>query len=175
MLACLGWLAEFQILACIPKHGTVSTSDICELVSVPESQLLLVVQTMATVRFLQMPEPGHVGHTALSAAFVTKPSLLDAALFMTEVGAPAAFRMADATKRASNGEAATAYSLASPDFTSFASDCKERPRLQRQWLAHLRYTVCEDESSVLDVLMQCDWSNLIDNQVVIFEARMNLQ
>lgn len=153
----------------------MSTRDICELASVPESQLLLVVQTMATVRFLQMPEPGHVSHTALSAAFVTKPSLLDAALFMTEVGAPAAFRMADATKRASGGETATAYSLASPDFTSFASDCKERPRLQRQWLAHLRYTICEDESSVLDVLMQCDWSNLRNNCVVIFEARQNFR
>lgn len=137
----------------------------------PESQLLLVVQTMATVRFLQMPEPGHVCHTALSAAFVTKPSLLDAALFMTEVGAPTAFRMADATKKASSGEATTAYSLASPDFTSFAKDCKERPRLQRQWLAHLRYTICEDESSVLDVLMQCDWSILRDSSVVIFEVK----
>lgn len=117
-----------------------------------------------------MPEPGHVGHTALSAAFVTKPSLLDAALFMTEVGAPAAFRMADATKRASGGEATTAYSLANPDSTSFANDCKGRPRLQRQWLAHLRYTVCEDESSVFEVLMQYDWSNLRDNSVVIFEV-----
>lgn len=137
----------------------------------PESQLLLVVQTMATVRFLQMPQPGHVGHTALSAAFVTKPSLLDAALFMTEVGAPTAFRMAEATKRASGGEATTAYSLASPEFTSFANDCKGKPRLQRQWLAHIRYTICEDESSVLDVLIQCDWSNLRGNSVVIFEVK----
>lgn len=170
-MACLGWLAEFQILACIPRQGSVATSDICELVSVPESQLLLVVQTMATVRFLQMPEPGRVGHTALSAAFVTKPSLLDAALFMTEIGAPTAFHMAEATKRAGDGEATTAYSLTSPSFTSFADDCIERPRLQRQWLAHLRYTLCEDEGSVLDVLMQCDWSGLRNTSVVMFEAR----
>lgn len=149
----------------------MSTRDICELVSVPESQLLLVVQTMATVRFLQMPEPGNVGHTALSAAFVTKPSLLDAALFMTEVGAPTAFRMADATKRTSGGEAITAYELTNPESTSFANDCRETPRLQRQWLAHLRYTICEDDSSVLAVLMQSDWSSLRDNSVVIFEAR----
>lgn len=139
--------------------------------SVPESQLLLVVQTMATVRFLQMPEPGHVGHTALSAAFVTKPSLLDAALFMTEVGAPTAFRMAEATRRSSGGEAITAYDLANPESTSFANDYRERHRLQRQWLAHLRYTICEDESSVLDVLIQNNWSNLRDDSVVIFEAR----
>lgn len=149
----------------------MSTRDICDLVSLPESQLLLVVQTMATVRFLQMPKPGHVGHTALSAAFVTKPSLLDAALFMTEVGAPTAFRMAEATKRASGGETITAYGLANAGSTSFANDCRERPRLQRQWLSHLRYTVCEDDSSVLDVLMQSDWSHLRDNSMLIFEVR----
>lgn len=126
---------------------------------------------MATVRFLQMLEPGHVGHTALSAAFVTKPSLLDAALFMAEIGAPTAFHMTEATKRTSGGEVLTAYDLANPGSTSFTRDCRERPRLQRQWLAHMRYTICEDESSVLDVLMQKDWSDLTENSVVMVEAR----
>lgn len=140
--------------------------------SVPESQLLLVVQTMTTVRFLQMPGPGRIGHTtALSAAFVTKPSLLDAALFMAEVGAPAAFHMAEATKRTSDGEVVTAYDLSNPGSTSFTRDCRERPRLQRQWLAHMRYTICEDESNVLEVLVQTDWSGLTENSVIMVEAR----
>lgn len=148
-------------------QGTVAASDVSELVGVPESQLLLVVQMMATVRFLHLPRAGHVAHTPLSAAFVRKPSLLDAALFASEVGAPAAFHMADATRNPGAGDSGTAYNFACHTTLPFSVECRQRQRLQRQCLAHLRYILGEDEAGFSDVLMQYDWQGLAHATTVV--------
>lgn len=156
-------------------QGSVPTGDVSELVGVPESQLLLVVQMMATVRFLHLPHAGQVAHTPLSAAFVKKPSLLDAALFVFEVGAPAAFHMADATRESGDGDSATAYNFACRTTSPFSVDCTQHPRLQRQWSAYLRYTIGEDEGGFLDALMQYDWQSLIHTTVVVVEVSWSLE
>lgn len=163
LLACLQWLGEFQVLAYIRLNGSVPAKDVAELAGVPETQLCRIVRMTATAGFLHEPQPGHIAHTALSAPFVTKLSYLDAAMFLTEIGAPVAMQMAAATQRHGHGQSAgpskSAYALAFNTSQTFQSACEQRPKLQRQWSAYLR---CAGEmgDSVTELLNQLDWRSL---------------
>lgn len=156
------------MLACIPLRGSVPFKDIAELVEVPETQLCQIVRMTATAGFLHEPRPSHVAHSALSRLFVTKPSYLDAAMFLSETAAPAALHMAAATQRfrQSKQPHESAYNIAHNTSATFASVYEQQPKLQRQWLAYLRYAVGEEDSSVTDVLTCFDWLSL-GNAVVV--------
>jgi hypothetical protein len=136
--------------------------DVADLAGVPENSLSRIVEMTGMAGFLQQPQPGHVAHTAVSAPFVTKPSLLDAALFISEVAAPSALSMAAATQNygVSQRPNETAYNIAFHTPTAFANACEQRPRLQRQWPAYLRFGTGNFEASMIDILSQYDWSSL---------------
>lgn len=117
---------------------------------------------MATVGFLREPQPGHVAHSALSAPFVTKPSYLDAAMFLSETAAPTALQMAAATQRFGQSQHAneSAYNVAFNTPATFAGACEQRSKLQRQWPAYLRYGTGDVDASVTDILTRLDWLSL---------------
>nr|A0A411PQN9.1 RecName: Full=Agnestins biosynthesis cluster transcriptional coactivator AgnL9; AltName: Full=Agnestins biosynthesis cluster protein L9 [Paecilomyces divaricatus]QBG38879.1 transcriptional coactivator [Paecilomyces divaricatus] len=139
LLACIRWLGEFQVPACIPLDGSALMKDVSELIDVPENQLGRIVRMAATCGFLREPEPGHITHSALSASFVTNPSYLDAAMFLAETAAPAALDMVAATKqRLGSSEPASQNVVFDQGFFSAANKTQLR-RLQRQWQAYLRH------------------------------------
>ena len=156
------WLGEFQVLVCIPLSGSVSSSDVAELTGVPETQLCRVVRMTATAGFLCEPKPRHLAHTALSASFITKPSFLDAAMFLAETAAPAALNMAAATHRFGNSQRTheSAYNIAFKTSATFATVCEQRAKLRRQWLAYLRYGMGDADASITDILTRLDWDSL---------------
>ena len=125
-------------------------------------QLCRVVRMMATAGFLQEPQPGQVAHTALSAPFVTKPSYLDAAMFLSGTAAPAALQMAAATQRFGHSQRPndSAYNVAFNTPATFDSACEQRPKLQRQWPAYLRYGTGDVDASITEVLTRLDWLSL---------------
>ncbi|KAI8623047.1 hypothetical protein F5Y19DRAFT_468820 [Xylariaceae sp. FL1651] len=168
LLACLRWLGDFQVLAFIPLQGSVMMRDVADLSGTPETQLVRVVHMMSTVGFLHEPQLGYVAHTALSVPFVTKPSLLDAALFLAEIAAPSALHMSAATQKFGLSERIdeTAYNLAFSTPASFASSYMQRPRLQRQWPAYLRYGAGDFETNLLDILSHYDWNSMGSATVV---------
>lgn len=90
LLACLKWLGEFQVLACIPLHDKIPAHELADLVGVPERQLSRVVRMTATAGFLCEPQPGYISHSPLSAPFITDLSYLDATMFLAGTVAPAA-------------------------------------------------------------------------------------
>lgn len=51
LLACLQWLGDFQVLACIPLKGSVPAKDVADIVNVPELQLCRIVRMTATAGF----------------------------------------------------------------------------------------------------------------------------
>ncbi|KAE9364955.1 nonfunctional aflatoxin co-regulatory protein [Stipitochalara longipes BDJ] len=174
ILACLQWLGDFQILACIPLGSSVRVQDVAEIASVPESQLYRVVRMMAMVGFLIENQPGHIGHTELSASFVTKPSHLDAAMFLADTAAPTALHMASATKRYGQPENPTesSYSVAFNTPQPFLLACEQRPKLRRQWPAYLRYISDEvDDEASAELLGRLDWFNLGNALIVDVGAR----
>ncbi|KAL2830745.1 hypothetical protein BDW59DRAFT_158193 [Aspergillus cavernicola] len=158
LLACLQWLGEFQVLACIPLTGSVPIQDVADLAGVPETHLSRVVRMTTTAGFLEEPQTGHVAHSALSAPFVTKPSYLDAAMFLAGTAAPAALQMTTATQRfgPSLRPNETAYNLAFNTPSTFARTCEQQPKLQRQLPAFLRYGTKDIDDRVADLLSRLD-------------------
>ncbi|KAL8792411.1 MAG: hypothetical protein Q9195_005025 [Heterodermia aff. obscurata] len=161
LLACLQWLGEFQVLACIPLNGSVPLKDVADLAHVPETQLCRIVRMTATAGFLHEPQPGYVAHTALSASFVVRLSNLDAVMFLAQTAAPTALQMPAVTKRQghSDSSSGSAYSLAFNTSQTFQSACEQRSKLQRQWAAYLRSTGDKGDS-VTELLSRLDWRNL---------------
>ncbi len=168
VLAGLQWLCEFQVLACIPLDDTVAFRDVADICGVPENQLCRVTRLMATAGFLREPRAGHVGHSPLSAQFVTEPALLDAAMFLAGTAAPAALKMPLATKRFATSDRAdqTAYAAAFDTTVPLASVFELQPRLQRQFETFLSFVTSDDVTGVRDVVMRVDWASLGNATVV---------
>lgn len=161
LLACLKWLGEFQILACIPLGCSMPAKEIAELAGVPDLILCRVVRMTATAGFLHEPRPGHIAHSALSAPFVTNLSFLDAAMFLAETVAPTSLQMPTSTQRLGELEAASnsAYSVAFGTSQPFHSARIDRSRLQRQWTSYNRYAG-DSDTTVNELLSRLNWSSL---------------
>ncbi|GFF52357.1 conidial yellow pigment biosynthesis polyketide synthase [Aspergillus udagawae] len=169
LLACLQWLGEFQVLACLPLTGSVTIPDLARLSGVPETQLGRIIRFTAAVGFLQETQPGQVGHSPLSSLFVRRPSLRVAIMFLADSAAPAALKMASATSRFGDAVASdtdTAYNLAFDHRQPFFFSCEQRPKLQRRWSAYLQHTGGDASDLARQVLARVDWFNL-DNVCVV--------
>ena len=127
----------------------------------------------ATAGFLHEPFPAHVAHSALSAPFVTRPSYLDAVMFLSETAAPAAMHMAAATERFGQSQLPheSAYNVALNISVTFASMCEQQSKLQRQWPAFLHHAMGDVELSIADVLTCFDWLSLGNATVVEVSLR----
>ncbi|KAF2234845.1 O-methyltransferase family protein [Viridothelium virens] len=161
LLACLKWLGEFQVLACIPLSGSIPAKEVADLAGVPETQLCRVVRMTATAGFLHEHRPGHIAHTVLSAPFVTNLGFLDATMFLAETVAPTALQMVSSTQRNKNSESTndSAYSITFNTPQPFQMACVERTRLQRQWSAYQR-CVGDMDDSITELLSRLNWRSL---------------
>lgn len=168
LVACLQWLCEFQVLACIPLDDAVPFKDVADICGVPEGQLFRVSRLMITSGFLQEPQQGHVAHSPLSAQFVTEPALLDAVMFLSGTAAPASLKMATATRQygASDRTDQSAYTVAFDTGVPIASVFELQPRLQRQFGTYLESVTNGDQAGTRDVLMRVDWGSLGNATVV---------
>lgn len=162
------WLGEFQVPACVPLDGSALMKDVSDLIGVPETQLCRIIRMATTAGFLQEPQPGYIAHSALSASFVTKPSYLDAAMFLAGTAVPAALEMAAATKqRSGSSERANVVS----NNSAFSSSGETQlPRLQRQWHAYLRYVteyLCDTATDILTCLEPLRMENASVVEVIL--------
>ncbi|ELR08153.1 hypothetical protein VC83_08898 [Pseudogymnoascus destructans] len=163
ILACLRWLAEFQVFACIPFDESLPIKDLADLVGVPESQLVRVIRLTATCGFLREPIPGFVSHSPLSVQFISNQSLVDATMFIAELATPTALQMPQATQRFGASSSATerAYNLALNTVRPFHVAIQERSKLRRQWSAYLCHAAgLHQEEEIIEVLSRLNWSNL---------------
>lgn len=169
LLACIRWLGEFHVLACVPLHNSVPLQDVAHLVEIPETQLIPVIRFAATADFLCEPQPGHVAHTFLSAQFVTNPALFDALMFLTHVAMPTSMQMSAATKQSSELVSPTensCYSIAFNTATPFTADCEGQGKLQRQVAAFEQLKGSGSNDDITDILPCLDWLHLSDTTVV---------
>ncbi len=157
------------MLACIPLCSSVHVRDLADVAHVPEADLRCIVRLMATVGFLHEPQLDHVSHTGLSAGFVTRPSHLDAALFLAETATPVALQMGSGSEQDGRADSPrdSLYSLLSPSAQTFQADCERSPRLQRQLSAfnhHLLDVI--DDKATTSLLTRLDWRSLGSARVV---------
>ncbi|KAH8121195.1 O-methyltransferase family protein [Trichoderma asperelloides] len=117
---------------------------------------------MTTAGFLYEPQPGYISHTPLSASFVTRPSHLDAALFLAGTAAPAELNMTVATKSYGHTDSPyeCAYSIAFNTAQSFQSNCGTNPKLKRQFVAYTRHMDSTDDEAATELLGRLDWLKL---------------
>lgn len=161
ILACLRWLGEFQILACIPSAGSVPIKDIADLTGAPEKQLCRIIRLTATAGFLHEPQLGHVAHTPLSSSFFLSPSYLDAAMFLSEFVAPSSLQMVQSTHQFEDSHInrQANYSLSLPTANAFHAALLQRPKLNRQWHAYLHHIGgLHTPESVAEILTQLNWA-----------------
>lgn len=118
--------------------------------------------------FLSESKPGEVSHSMLSASFLTKPSYMDAIVFLAGTAAPSATNMTTATRRfgLSQSPHESAFNLALDDRTTFVSTLEMRSKLQRQWSAYSRHVMGEIEAVAKNALNCFDWSSLGASTVV---------
>lgn len=164
-VACLQWLGEFLVLACIPATGSVPIKDVAQLSAVSETQLLRIIRMTATVGFLREPRAGYVAHTPISAQFTSQTSYRDAAMFLAEHATSAAIQMTSNTHRWQD----TADSANLNGNGQQGQTTVERsPRFERQWAAYLKHVGDESHNDgVTEVLSRLDWSNLPGNALVV--------
>jgi hypothetical protein len=150
--------------------------DVSDLIGIPESQLTRVIRMVVTAGFLQELQPGYVAHSTLSASFVIQPSYLDATIFLAERVAPAALRMAVATKQCSMSskeltQGSHHIGSNTSNGTDFAvADEVRLPRLQRQWHAYLRHGtghLCDTVTDVLTCLERFRMANATVVEVLL--------
>lgn len=149
-------------MALVPLDNWVSAEEVAHLAGVPEAQLSRIVRMTATASFLYEPQPGHIAHTSLSAAFVTNLSLFDATMFLADSAAPTAMSMSTATQRQSPMETVngnSAYSIAFNTEKPFQAACSEQPRLHRRYVAYSRYTGATDDGFI-ELLSRLNWGSL---------------
>ncbi|KAF2158584.1 hypothetical protein M409DRAFT_30911 [Zasmidium cellare ATCC 36951] len=168
ILGCLHWLGEFQILAFIPRLGSIALQDVAELASVPEPQLRRIVRMMAAVAFLREPRVGQVEHTALSAPFGDRPSYHDALRFLTNTAAPAAMQMVPLTQRMRQQQ--LLHGAAFNDLP-LATGLEHQAAPRRQWPSYVRYALGDQDSSIESILKSFDWTSLGAATVVDVGAR----
>ena len=168
MLACLKWLNDFQVLACIPMNDKISVSNVSDLLGVPALELCRVVRMTATAGILCEPEPGSVAHTPMSIYFVTRPSLLDTTVFIAATAAPTALHMADATRVGKDALQAhvSAYGLFSNSSASLEARCEQEPRLRRQVVAFQRFAASVADEDGITAISSLDWHRLGAAKVV---------
>jgi hypothetical protein len=133
LLACLKWLGESQVIACVPLSGSVSFTELADLANVSEVLLSRTVRFTATVGFLRESQPAFVAHTELSAAFSTQLSYLDAARFLSTHIAP--FGLSLDSVKGVDEDIDGSQSMFS-DQPVFPSPGHEDQRWRRQWLAY---------------------------------------
>lgn len=164
ILACLKWISEFQILACIPQQVSLPIHDLADLAGVPENQLRRVIRLAASAGFLHETQPGHVSHTSMSAQFLASQSLSDAMIFITTTATPSALYMAEATRLATTDRDAknpAAYDLALHASRPFRAACQEHSKLGRQWQAYLTHAArSHTEEELIRIFSQLNWSSL---------------
>lgn len=126
-----------------------------------------MVRIVATIGFLNEPDPGHIAHTALSAQFVVDFSLFDSILFLLTTVVPCSMQMSTLTQRHGSAFPTNdgAYRIAFNTSQSFDAACVEGSRLRREWLAYKSNTTIVDET-IADVLLRQDWHSLGHVKVV---------
>ncbi|KAH9866832.1 hypothetical protein IAQ61_007421 [Plenodomus lingam] len=153
VVACLRWLCEFNILPCIPKHQSVSYEDLSQLALVPEGHLRRICRMLIAAEFLEEVASTHVGHTALSYAFVNNFALSDGLAFLTETILPASLKMVEASKPFQKTYQSP-YSAAFGVSTSFTDQALQHSRLSRQFDHFIRCIASDTGDELLDILSQ---------------------
>ncbi|KAL6717311.1 hypothetical protein ACLMJK_005226 [Lecanora helva] len=167
-LACLRWLCHFNIPSLIPLDTSIPYATVAQKAKVPETQLKSIARMAMTGIFLSEPTPGELGHNSTSAAFITNPTLMDWALFMTEHSAPTTTKIVEATEKYGTTESKTetAYNVSKGTDLPYFDWLKRDKEATRQFAGYMKNVTSTDATSIKHLVTGFDWGSLGETTVV---------
>ncbi|KAJ6127770.1 hypothetical protein N7471_008987 [Penicillium samsonianum] len=167
-IACIKWLAHFQVFAAVPLTGSVPYSQLASICSVPERQLQSVVRMAITSGCLCEPQPGEIAHNPVSRQFVTLPAYLGWIRFMTDFYMPVSAQMAEATEKWGESEqpTETAVNLAmNTPLSAFTFITRSR-EFNKLFGGYMKGVAASEGTAVRHLLEDYDWAQLNQGLVV---------
>ena len=121
-----------------------------------------------TNNFLAEPESEQLAHSDLSAAFVTRPELLDWATYMTSTSAPTALQMIEQTETygSSLAKNETAYNIAMSTPLPFFDHVATSQALTKRFAGYMKNVTTSDGVSIKHLVAGYDWSALGQAKIV---------
>lgn len=167
-LACLGWLCHFDVLARIPRDGTISYSELANATGVPKLQLRSVARMVMTSNFLCEPTPNEVAHNAVSALFICNSSIPNWARFMVKFSAPVATAFAEATEKwgVTDKKNETAFNVALKTDLPFFNFLSQSSGLAESFASYMRSVQSNYGTSLKHLLSGFDWAGVGEGVVV---------
>ncbi|KAJ5151389.1 uncharacterized protein N7482_010641 [Penicillium canariense] len=167
-IACIKWLAHFQVFAAVPLTGAVPYAQLASICAVPERQLQSVARMAITSGCLCETQPGEVAHNAISRQFVTLPAYLGWVRFMTDFYMPVSAQMAEATEKwgVSDQPNETAVNLAmNTPLSAFAFITRSR-EFNKLFGGYMKGVAASEGTAVRHLLTDYDWAQLGPGLVV---------
>ncbi|KAL8795412.1 MAG: hypothetical protein Q9195_002153 [Heterodermia aff. obscurata] len=167
-LACLGWLCHFDVLAHIPRDGTISYSELATATGVPQLQLRSVARMVMTSNLLCEPAPNQVAHNAVSALFISNPSIANWASFMVKFSAPVATAFAEATEKwgVTDKKNETAFNVALKTDLPFFNFLSQSSGLADSFASYMQSVQSSYGTSLKHLLSGFDWAGVGEGVVV---------
>ena len=167
-LACLRWLCHFKIPQRVPLTSSVSLPQLASAAFVPLPQLRSIARMAFTFNFLAEPIPGHIAHSGVSAAFISNPTLMDWALFMTSASAMTATKMVEATEKYGStvSKAETAFNISKNTDLPYFDWLKQDPQMERQFAGYMKNVTASEGLNVTHLVKGFDWASLGECTVV---------
>ncbi|KAB8218550.1 S-adenosyl-L-methionine-dependent methyltransferase [Aspergillus novoparasiticus] len=161
-LACLRWLAYFNIFAKVPLQGSVPYEILAEEANVSETQLKAIARMAMTHHLFCETEPNHIAHTATSALFVTNPETHDWAMFMSEKSASCASKILEASVKwpKSLAKNNTAFNVAYGTDKPFFEWLDTQPSEREQFAKYMRMIQQSEGMSLSHLVDGFDWASL---------------
>jgi 6-hydroxytryprostatin B O-methyltransferase len=176
---CLRWICHFRIPEALPVTGpALPYATVADKTGVPLHQLQSIARMAMLAGFLSEPEPGHLAHSALSAAMVRQPALMEWARFVTATSAPMVPAMVEATERWGEDRSPnkTAYAAAWQTELALFPHVASDPGLQARYSAYMRVMTQSKGMALRHVLegWEAGWSALSDRGGVLVDVGGNL-
>lgn len=125
---------------------------------------------LISAEFLEETASTHVGHTALSYAFVNNFALSDGLAFLTETIVPASLKMVEASKSFDKVDRSP-YSAAFGTSTSFTDQALPHGRLSRQFDHFMRCIANDTGNGLLSILRRLNLNG--DKEALVVDVSGN--
>lgn len=161
-LACLRWLANFNIFFKVPLQGSISYETLAEEANVTEIQLKSIARMAMTNHLFCEPEPNRIAHTGTSALFVTNPKFHDWAIFMGNKSALCASMMLEASKKwpKSLAKNHTGFNIAYNTDMTFFDWLNTKPAMRQDFVKYMQIIRNSDGMSLNHLVDGFDWALL---------------
>jgi 6-hydroxytryprostatin B O-methyltransferase len=170
---CLRWLFHFQIPIFVPLEAPISYVELASKAGVPQRQLISIARMAILINFFYEPEPGKLAHNWNSIAFAQSTNLSELGRFLTDVSAPMATKMVEATEKWGETDdiTHTAYNIVNETDFSIFKHLATVPELREQYATYMKNQAASEALSLRHLVVGFDWASLEDATVIDVSSR----